>query len=77
MSRTLPTIGFIGLGMMGLPMAARVQAAGLTPGQTVIDMSSISPTATVEFAQRFNEMGSRSAHSGSELRCQLLRRTAA
>jgi 2-hydroxy-3-oxopropionate reductase len=32
-------------------------AAGLRPGQTVIDMSSISPTATVDFARRINELG--------------------
>ncbi len=117
MTTRLPKIGFIGLGTMGRPMAARVQAAGyclvvvdfepplpaalveagaivcatnrqvaessevvilmlpdtpdvelvlfgedgvaagLRPGQTVIDMSSISPTATVDFARRINELG--------------------
>jgi 2-hydroxy-3-oxopropionate reductase len=30
---------------------------GLRPGATVIDMSSISPTATVDFARRVNEAG--------------------
>jgi len=117
MTTTLPRIGFIGLGTMGRPMAARVQAAGyplvivdfepplptelleagasvcstnrqvaessdvvvlmvpdtpdvevvlfgadgvaagLQPDQTVIDMSSISPTATAGFARRINELG--------------------
>jgi 2-hydroxy-3-oxopropionate reductase len=117
MTTRLPKIGFIGLGTMGRPMAARVQAAGyslvvvdfepplpaelveagaivcttnrqvaessevvilmvpdtpdvelvlfgengiaagLRPGQTVIDMSSISPTATVDFARRINDLG--------------------
>ena len=32
-------------------------AAGLTPGKTVIDMSSISPIETKQFAQRINELG--------------------
>jgi 2-hydroxy-3-oxopropionate reductase len=32
-------------------------AAGLTPGKLVIDMSSISPTATKEFASRINALG--------------------
>ncbi len=32
-------------------------AEGLSPGRTVIDMSSISPIATKEFARRINEMG--------------------
>lgn len=32
-------------------------AEGLTPGKTVIDMSSISPIATKGFAQRINELG--------------------
>jgi 2-hydroxy-3-oxopropionate reductase len=32
-------------------------AAGLTPGKTVVDMSSISPIETKEFAQRINELG--------------------
>ncbi len=32
-------------------------AAGLGPGKTVIDMSSISPMATKEFAKRVNELG--------------------
>jgi len=32
-------------------------AAGLTPGKTVVDMSSISPIATKEFAQRINALG--------------------
>lgn len=32
-------------------------AAGLTKGKTVIDMSSISPVATKEFAQRINDLG--------------------
>ena len=114
---SLPKVGFIGLGMMGLPMATRVQAAGyplhivefdpplppallaagtqvyatcaqvatasdvvilmlpdtpdvelvlfgdngvasgLQSGQTVIDMSSISPTATANFASRINDLG--------------------
>ena len=113
----LPAIGFIGLGTMGRPMAARVQAAGyrlaivdfepplpqqllddgarvcatnrqvaevcdivvlmvpdtpdvdtvlfaddgvaagLRPGKTVVDMSSISPTATVDFARRIDDLG--------------------
>lgn len=112
-----PTIGFIGLGIMGRPMATNLQragyplvlvdfdpplppelidggaqvkatnqqvaaasdivitmvpdtpdvdivlfakdgvAAGLTPGKTVVDMSSISPTATVDFARRINDLG--------------------
>lgn len=116
MSEPLPTIGFIGLGAMGRPMACRVQAAGydlilvdfdpplpaelidggaqvcttnrevaaaadvlvlmlpdtpdvelvlfgengavegLRRGTTVIDMSSISPTATVDFAQRIQAL---------------------
>ena len=113
----LPAIGFIGLGTMGLPMAALVQgagyglnivdfdpplpqqlldggarvratnrqvaevadivalmvpdppdvetvlfaddgvAAGLRPGSTVVDMSSISPAATIDFAHRINDLG--------------------
>ena len=32
-------------------------AAGLSPGKTVIDMSSISPVATKEFARRIGELG--------------------
>lgn len=32
-------------------------AAGLSPGKTVVDMSSISPTATKAFAQRINALG--------------------
>jgi 2-hydroxy-3-oxopropionate reductase len=32
-------------------------AAGLTPGKTVVDMSSISPIATKDFAQRINQLG--------------------
>ncbi len=32
-------------------------AAGLTPGKTVVDMSSISPIATKEFAQRIAALG--------------------
>lgn len=32
-------------------------AAGLTPGKTVIDMSSISPIDTKEFAKKIDEMG--------------------
>lgn len=32
-------------------------AEGLTPGKLVIDMSSISPTATKDFAQRINALG--------------------
>ncbi len=32
-------------------------AAGLTPGKTVIDMSSISPIATKTFAQKINALG--------------------
>ena len=112
-----PVIGFIGLGIMGRPMAGNVQDAGyqlvlidfdpplpqelleggaevcqtcrqvaeksdiivimvpdtpdvetvlfdpdgiadgLTPGKLVIDMSSISPTATAAFAARINEIG--------------------
>jgi 2-hydroxy-3-oxopropionate reductase len=32
-------------------------AAGLTPGKTVVDMSSISPLATKEFACRIGELG--------------------
>lgn len=112
-----PVIGFIGLGIMGCPMARNLQAAGyelvlvdfdpplprdlldggaqvkptncevarasdtivvmvpdtpdvetvlfaeegvangLRPGQTVIDMSSISPTATIDFARRINALG--------------------
>ncbi len=32
-------------------------AAGLSPGQLVIDMSSISPTATTTFAARINDLG--------------------
>jgi len=112
-----PVIGFIGLGIMGCPMALNVQragyplvivdfdqplpqelidggavvkatnrevakaadvviimvpdtpdveivlfaddgvAAGLSADKTVVDMSSISPTATVDFARRINELG--------------------
>ena len=112
-----PTVGFIGLGIMGRPMAANLQKAGyplvivnfdpplpqelldggarveqtnrqvaeeadilitmvpdtpdvetvlfaddgvargLQPGKTIVDMSSISPTATVDFARRINELG--------------------
>lgn len=112
-----PTIGFIGLGIMGGPMARNLQkngfplhvfdhdlstsvelanngatvatsgqsvaqnadiiilmvpdtphveavlfdengvASGLSTGQLVIDMSSISPGATIEFAKRINELG--------------------
>ncbi|HJP30603.1 MAG: 2-hydroxy-3-oxopropionate reductase [Candidatus Latescibacteria bacterium] len=117
MSAARPTVGFIGLGTMGRPMACNVQAAGyplvivdfdpplppelidggahvcttnkavasaaeiivlmvpdtpdvetvlfaddgvaagLQHGKTVIDMSSISPTATVDFARRINDLG--------------------
>ena len=32
-------------------------AAGLAPGKTVVDMSSISPIATKDFARRINELG--------------------
>jgi 2-hydroxy-3-oxopropionate reductase len=32
-------------------------AAGLTPGKTVVDMSSISPVETKEFAKRINALG--------------------
>jgi 2-hydroxy-3-oxopropionate reductase len=32
-------------------------AAGLAPGKTVVDMSSISPIATKDFAQRINQLG--------------------
>ncbi|MGV3654944.1 MAG: 2-hydroxy-3-oxopropionate reductase, partial [Noviherbaspirillum sp.] len=32
-------------------------AEGLAPGKTVVDMSSISPIATKEFARRINELG--------------------
>ena len=32
-------------------------AEGLSPGKTVVDMSSISPIATKEFARRVNELG--------------------
>src|SRR5271157_1399648 len=32
-------------------------AEGLTPGKIVVDMSSISPIATKEFAKRINELG--------------------
>ena len=32
-------------------------AAGLSPGQTVVDMSSISPLATKEFAKKINRLG--------------------
>lgn len=32
-------------------------AAGLRPGKTVVDMSSISPTATVDFARRIDDLG--------------------
>ena len=32
-------------------------AAGLSAGKTVVDMSSISPIATKEFAKRINELG--------------------
>ncbi|MGB1717297.1 MAG: 2-hydroxy-3-oxopropionate reductase [Candidatus Latescibacterota bacterium] len=111
-----PVVGFIGLGIMGCPMARNLQAAGyelvlvdfdpplpgdlldggarvkptncevarasdivvvmvpdtpdvetvlfaedgvangLEPGQTVVDMSSISPTATIDFARRINAL---------------------
>jgi 2-hydroxy-3-oxopropionate reductase len=117
MTTALPTVGFIGLGIMGEPMATRVQAAGyplvivdfepplpsqlieagatvcasnkevaeqsdvvilmvpdtpdvetvlfaadgvaggLNQGKSVVDMSSISPTATVDFARRINSLG--------------------
>ena len=112
-----PVVGFIGLGIMGCPMARNLQTAGyelvlvdfdpplprvlldggalvkptncevarasdtvvvmvpdtpdvetvlfaedgvangLQPGQTVVDMSSISPTATIDFARRINALG--------------------
>ena len=32
-------------------------ATGLQAGKTVVDMSSISPTATIDFARRINELG--------------------
>ena len=32
-------------------------AKGLSPGKIVVDMSSISPVATKDFAQRINELG--------------------
>ena len=117
MKNTKPEIGFIGLGIMGGPMAKNLQkagfslhicdydesalkaladtgasiaksgkavaeaadviiimvpdtphveavlfgdqgvATGLTKGQLVIDMSSISPGATIEFAKQINELG--------------------
>ncbi len=37
--------------------AERGLASGLTPGKTVVDMSSISPIATKDFAQRINALG--------------------
>jgi 2-hydroxy-3-oxopropionate reductase len=37
--------------------AADGVAAGLQGGKTVVDMSSISPTATIDFARRINELG--------------------
>ncbi|MBI1905542.1 MAG: 2-hydroxy-3-oxopropionate reductase [Rhodocyclales bacterium] len=37
--------------------SAQGVAAGLTPGKTVVDMSSISPVATKDFAQRINALG--------------------
>jgi 2-hydroxy-3-oxopropionate reductase len=37
--------------------AERGVAAGLTKGKTVVDMSSISPVATKEFAKQINELG--------------------
>ncbi|MBT5265488.1 MAG: 2-hydroxy-3-oxopropionate reductase [Rhodospirillaceae bacterium] len=117
MASELPTVGFIGLGIMGRPMAGHLQkagyplvlvdfdpplpeeliaggaqvrasgrevaetadiivlmvpdtpdveivlfaedgvAAGLSAGKLVVDMSSISPSATAEFASRINELG--------------------
>src|SRR6266571_2952066 len=62
-------IGFIGLGIMGRPMAGHLiegghrlfvphgVAAGLTPGKVVVDMSSISPIETKFFAERINALG--------------------
>ncbi len=63
-------IGFIGTGIMGHPMAANLQKAGHSlflsehhasapagPGKIVIDMSSISPTATKTFAAKISEKG--------------------
>jgi 2-hydroxy-3-oxopropionate reductase len=37
--------------------AANGVAAGLSPGKTVVDMSSIAPLATKDFARRINELG--------------------
>src|SRR5512136_1543653 len=85
-------VGFIGLGIMGAPMAGHLQAGGhelfvntigpypealvkggakvcadgaevarnaegLSAGKLVIDMSSISPIETKEFAKRVNALG--------------------
>jgi len=70
-------VGFVGLGIMGAPMArdsgrAVAEASdivilmvpdtpdvaqGLSPGKLVIDMSSIPPTATTDFANRINDLG--------------------
>ena len=36
---------------------ARASPKGLSPGKTVVDMSSISPIATKDFAKRINELG--------------------
>ena len=101
----IANIGFIGLGIMGKPMAGHLVnagnnvfvydlsqdsvqqleaqgahpsimvpdtpdveavlfgpdgvAEGLQPGTTVVDMNSISPIATKDFAQRLNELGAK------------------
>ena len=41
----------------GVLFGAGGVAAGLTPGKTVVDMSSISPTQTKAFAERINALG--------------------
>jgi 3-hydroxyisobutyrate dehydrogenase len=64
-------VGFIGLGIMGRPMALNIRkagyalvlfgengvAAGARAGQLFIDMSTISPDATREFAGRLKQQG--------------------
>ena len=48
--RVIDLVGF-------MPHASNGVAEGITPGQVVVDMSSISPMATKAFAKRINALG--------------------
>ena len=54
---TILNLGFIGLGIMGAPMATHLGAAGLSKGKVFVDISSIDPMATKAFAKQINALG--------------------